>query len=374
MHSFRKGKKRHCTSRSAGTFYFLRRRYLIYAAVKQLWDWFTEAFVTVNCHIRLSETDKITDDLLQNLLLEKCNSYIYYDVIVVIITVYLLILQQELIMNTKKAVSWFFVWLGLAAIFNIGVYFLSGFQKALEFLGGYIIEQSLSLDNLFLFLVIFNSFHIDRHCQRKVLTYGIVGAVILRLIFIVLGVTFVNKFHWLLYVFGIVLLITGIKVLLEKEKKKDYNNSKLLKVLKKFIRFTDELEGDRFFVRKNRLIYATPLLAILILIEGSDIVFAIDSVPAVFSITTDTLIVYSSNIFAILGLRNLYFLLEKVSDAFKFVKHGVAIILIFTGVKLTALFFHIEIPVVLSIAIIFLILLICIIASMIYKKVHGKNA
>lgn len=277
-------------------------------------------------------------------------------------------------MNTKKAVSWFFVWLGLAAIFNIGIYFLSGPQKALEFLGGYIIEQSLSLDNLFLFLVIFNSFHIDTHCQRKVLTYGIIGVVILRLIFIVLGVTFVSKFHWLLYVFGIVLLITGIKVLLEKEKKKDYNNSKLLKVLKKFIRFTDELEGDRFFVRKNRLIYATPLLAILILIEGSDIVFAIDSVPAVFSITTDTLIVYSSNIFAILGLRNLYFLLEKVSDAFKFVKHGVAIILIFTGVKLTALFFHIDIPVVLSIAIIFLILFICIIASMIYKKVHGKNA
>ena len=278
-------------------------------------------------------------------------------------------------MTTKKAVLWFSFWVALAAIFNVGIYLFAGSQKAMEFLGGYVIEQSLSLDNLFLFLVAFSSFGIDTHCQRKVLSYGIAGVIVLRLIFILLGVAFVSRFHWILYFFGLILLYTGIKILIKKEEQKtDYNNSKLLKFLRRFIRFSDQLEGDRFFTRKNKLLYATPLFAILILIEGSDILFAIDSVPAVFSITTDTFIVYTSNIFAILGLRNLYFLLERVSGAFRFVKHGVAIILIFTGVKLAILFFHVEISVVVSVGIIALILVVCILASIVYNKVSGNNS
>lgn len=275
-------------------------------------------------------------------------------------------------MTTKRALLGVLFWVGLAAIFNIGIYFFMGSQKALEFLGGYIIEQSLSLDNLFLFLIIFSSFGIGASYQKRVLNYGITGAIVLRLIFVVIGVTVVNQFHWVLYIFGLILLYTGVKIFVQKEEHKDYKNSKLLRFLGKFIPFTDNLEGEKFFVRKNKVLYATPLFAILVLIEGSDLIFAIDSIPAIFSITTDTFIVYTSNIFAIMGLRNLYFLLQKVSSTFKFVKYGVAMILVFTGVKLSILFFHIEIPILLSIGIIALILAISIIASVISVK-GNKN-
>lgn len=279
-------------------------------------------------------------------------------------------------MQTKKAINQFLFWVALALLFNLGIYFYFGQQKAIEFFGGYIIEQSLSLDNLFLFLVIFSSFGITAEYQKRVLNYGIFGAIILRLIFVVLGVAIVNKFHWILYVFGVILIVSGLKIMLKKEEEEtDFKNNKLIKFLSKFIPFTDKLEGEKFFVRKNGVLYATPLLAILVIIESSDLIFAIDSIPAIFSITTDTFIVYSSNIFAILGLRNLYFLIGILNDKFKYVKMGVALILVFTGIKLSILFFHIEISVVLSVAIIFTILAASIIVSMIAanKETKGEN-
>jgi tellurite resistance protein TerC len=275
-------------------------------------------------------------------------------------------------MTTKKAVIGVLFWIGLAVLFNVGIYIFMGSQKALEFLGGYIIEQSLSLDNLFLFLIIFSSFGISTAYQRRVLNYGIAGAIILRLIFVVLGIAVVNQFHWILYIFGLILLYTGVKLLVKEEKDKDYKNSRLLKLMGKIIPITDELEGQKFFIRKNKILHATPLLAILVLIEGTDIIFAIDSIPAIFSITTDTFIVYTSNIFAIMGLRSLYFLLERVSGAFKFVKHGVALILAFTGIKLSILFFHIEIPILASIGIIGGILALSIIASVFHARYSKK--
>lgn len=276
-------------------------------------------------------------------------------------------------MTTKKALLSVLFWVGLAAVFNIGIYFFMGSQKALEFLGGYIIEQSLSLDNLFLFLIIFSSFGIGPSYQRRILNYGIAGAIVLRLIFVVIGVAVINQFHWVIYIFGLILLYTGVKILVQEEEHKDYKNSTLLKILGKFIPFTDNLEGEKFFVRKNKVLYATPLFAVLVMIEASDILFAIDSIPAIFSITTDTFIIYTSNIFAIMGLRSLYFLLEKISSNFKFVKQGVAMILVFTGVKLSILFFHIEISILLSISIIALILAISIIVSVIFTK-GNKNS
>lgn len=271
-------------------------------------------------------------------------------------------------MTIKKALFWVFFWISLAMIFNTGVYFLMGKEKALEFFGGYIIEQSLSMDNLFLFLLIFTSFGIPASYQRKVLNYGILGAIILRLVFIVLGVAVVNRFHWVLYVFGGLLLVSGIKVFFAKEEKKNYQESFLLRVLDKIIPVTKSLEEDKFFVKKDRTLFATPLFAILVLIEGSDIVFAIDSIPAIFSITTDPLIVYTSNIFAIMGLRSMYFLLERVYQAFRYVKYGVALILTFTGVKLTILMFHIEIPLITSVLTIFAILALSIIVSLLHKE------
>ena len=267
-------------------------------------------------------------------------------------------------MSTKKALSWVAFWIGLALCFNVGIYFFMGKEKALEFLGGYIIEQSLSIDNLFLFIIVFSSFGIKAAYQKRVLNYGIMGAIILRLIFIVLGVTIVNMFHWVLYVFGAILIFSGIKMMLKHDENENYKESKVIKLLGKIIPVTDKLEGQKFFVRKNKVLYATPLFAILILIEFTDILFAIDSIPAIFSITTDVFIVYTSNIFAILGLRSMYFVLVKLHEKFKYVKYGVALILIFTGIKLSVLIFHIKVPIELSLGIIFTILVGSIIISL----------
>ncbi len=276
-------------------------------------------------------------------------------------------------MSIRKAVRWVIFWMSLALAFNIGVYFILGKQQALEFLGGYIIELSLSLDNLFLFLLIFSSYGIVPAYQRRVLNWGIIGAGVLRLIFIALGVSIVNRFHWVLYIFGLVLILSGIKMFFSKEGQGDYKDSYLLTLLGKIIPISKSLEGEKFFVKINGVLHATPLFAILVLIEGSDVLFAIDSIPAIFSITTDPLIVYTSNIFAILGLRNLYFVLERVHSAFRFVKYGVAVILTFTGIKLSILFFHLEIPLTLSVGIIFTIIILSIIASLIFPEEKMAN-
>jgi tellurite resistance protein TerC len=274
-------------------------------------------------------------------------------------------------MSTKKSLMWIVFWAALAMGFNAFIYFFMGQQKALEFLGGYIIEQTLSLDNLFLFLLIFESFAIPSIYQRRVLNYGIIGAVILRLIFILLGVAIISKFHWLLYVFGLVLIVSGVKMFAKKDDKEDsenVKNSPAIKILSKVIPVTDKLHEEKFFMRINKVLYATPLMAILVLIEFSDIIFAVDSIPAIFSITTDPFIVYTSNIFAILGLRNMYFLLEKLHKTFALVKYGVAAILVFTGIKLSILFFHIEIPIIVSLSIIFMILILSILISVMVKN------
>ena len=270
-------------------------------------------------------------------------------------------------MGTQKVFLKLCYWGGLALIFNIGIYFFMGQEKAVEFLGGYIIEQSLSLDNLFLFLIIFKSFGIESRFQNRILNYGIIGAIILRLIFIVLGVSIINRFHWMLYVFGIILIISGIKMLTNSEKIKDFKESFLFRALKRIIPITENLQGEKFFILKNKRLYATPLFAILVVIEGSDIIFAMDSIPAIFSITRDLFIVYTSNIFAILGLRNMYFLLERLQSSFSLVKYGVALILIFTGVKLSLLFFNIEISIIYSLLVILSILALSIIFSIMAK-------
>lgn len=276
-------------------------------------------------------------------------------------------------MSTKKALYWVAFWVGLALCFNAGIYFIMGKEKALEFLGGFVIEKSLSIDNLFLFIMVFSSFGIKAEHQRRVLNYGIAGALILRLIFVLLGVTIVNMFHWVLYIFGAILIISGIKMMFKKEENVNLKDSRIIKLLGKFIPVTDQLEGDKFFVKKNKVLYATPLFAILILIEVTDIIFAVDSIPAIFSITTDPFIVYTSNIFAIMGLRSMYFVLGDLHEKFKYVKYGVALILTFTGIKLSVLMFHIKIPIELSLVIIFTILVGSIVASLVMNKKELKS-
>lgn len=270
-------------------------------------------------------------------------------------------------MSTKKALKWVMFWIGLALIFNLGIYVFKGKEPALEFLGGFVIEKSLSIDNLFLFIMVFSSFGIKLEYQRRVLNYGILGALILRLIFVLLGVTIVNMFHWVLYVFGAILIISGVRMIFNNEDNNAVKDSKIIKILGKIIPVTDKLEGDKFFVRKNKILYATPLFAVLILIEFTDIIFAVDSIPAIFSVTTDPFIVYTSNIFAILGLRSMYFVLGNLHEKFKYVKYGVALILVFTGVKLSVLMFDIKIPIELSVGIIFFVLASSIILSVLFS-------
>lgn len=271
-------------------------------------------------------------------------------------------------MSTKKALFRAMFWIALALCFNIGILIVQGEANALQFLGGYMIELSLSIDNLFLFIMVFTAFGIKSEYQRRVLNYGIFGAMILRLIFVMLGVTIVNMFHWILYIFGAILIFSGLKMMLKKEEHGNLKDSNVLKLLGKIIPVSDQLNGEKFFIREKGKLIATPLFAILILIEFTDILFAIDSIPAIFSITRNTFIVYTSNIFAIMGLRSLFFLLGSLHEKFAYVKYGVALILTFTGVKLLVLFFHIEISIILSLAIIFTILVGSIILSILFTR------
>lgn len=270
-------------------------------------------------------------------------------------------------MKTKKHFLNLMFWVGLSILFNIYIYFSRGETSAVEYFGGYIVEMSLSVDNLFLFLMIFTNFHVKEDYQERVLLYGVLGAMVLRLIFILLGVSIISRFHSVLSIFGIVLLYSGIKMLFDnKDDNTDFHNNFAIKMLKRIIPVTDSFEGNKFFVMKNKKIYATPLLAVLVVIESSDVLFAVDSIPAIFSITTDTFIVYTSNIFAILGLRSMYYILEKMNEKFKYMKYGVGFILMFTGWKLAAVLFKIEISVTNSVLIIMIIMLISILVSLIF--------
>lgn len=269
-------------------------------------------------------------------------------------------------MKVSKAFGNFVLWVSIAIAINVLIFVLRGERAAVEFLGGYIIEMSLSMDNLFLFLMVFNSFGLSMHAEARVLDYGIFVAMLLRMVFIFLGVKVVNGFHSILYIFGIIIFISALNIFFKKDEVKDFRQSKIIKILKKIIPFTNNFVGDKFFVKNRNKLYATPLLAVLIVIELSDIMFAIDSIPAIFSITTDPTIVYVSNICAVICLRSMYFLLAKLNNMFKYVKYGVAFILMFTGVKLMGLFFNLCISNIASILIILMILLTSILISFIF--------
>lgn len=270
-----------------------------------------------------------------------------------------------------KPFSHVLIFMGAALLFNLGILIFMGKEPALEFLGAYLLEFSLSMDNLFVFITIFTAFGISEHAEHRVLAYGIAGAIVLRLLFIALGVKVIEHFEFILYIFGIILFINGIKMCFGKEKETHPKDSPIVKVLGKVMKMTPDFEGEKFFVRKNKVLYATPLFAVLLVIEFSDILFAIDSIPAVFSVTTNVFIAYTSNIFAILGLRQLYFVLLHLQERFIYVKYGVGVILAFTGVKLGILFFgwHISIPI--SIGVIITVMTISILSSVI---VSGRRA
>ena len=272
-------------------------------------------------------------------------------------------------MELKKSIKWICFWVGMAAIVNLIILITLGKELALEFTAGYLIELSLSIDNLFVFITIFMGFGIRDKAQHRVLGYGIMGAIILRFIFIFFGLKLVSSFEWLLYIFGVILIFNGIKMMRGKEEETDPHDSKVIKLVSKILPMTMEFDGDRFMTRKEggKLLF-TPLFAVLCLIECSDIIFAIDSVPAVFSVSQHLIVVYTSNIFAILGLRQLYFVLAHLQERFKYVKYGVSLLLMFTGVKLLGVMFDFHISTAVSIGIIITVVATSIIVSMLLSK------
>ncbi|HRD90641.1 MAG TPA: TerC family protein, partial [Accumulibacter sp.] len=254
--------------------------------------------------------------------------------------------------SVREALAWVIAWVCLALAFaGLLWWHLHGTQgaevaqrKTLEFLAGYLIEQSLSVDNMFVFVMIFSYFAVPPELQRRVLLYGVLGAIVMRAGMILAGVWLVSEFAWVLYVFGAFLVITGIKMLIFADHEPDLEKNPLLRWLRRHLRITPGFHGESFFVRQNGILWATPMFLVLILIEASDLVFAVDSIPAIFAVTTDPFIVFTSNIFAIMGLRALYFLLADMADRFHLLKYGLALVLVFIGGKmLAAPWFHMPI-------------------------------
>ncbi len=268
----------------------------------------------------------------------------------------------------KEALTWSLVWISLAMAFNLLIYFKFGKIKALEFLTGYVIEYSLSVDNIFVFILIFSYFAVKDEYQHRVLFWGILGALIMRAIFIFAGVALINRFHWIVIIFGGFLVYTGIHMLFSKDTEVDPEKNAIVKFFRKFLPVSENYHGDRLFIRQNHKLYATPLFLVLLVIESSDLIFAVDSIPAILAISQDRLIVYTSNIFAILGLRSLYFAVSGIMGFFRFLKIGLAFVLTFVGTKMLLAFFGIEIHIVASLLVIISILTISILASVLIRE------
>ncbi len=271
----------------------------------------------------------------------------------------------------REAAAWSFVWFSLAMLFNLGLWwYLKGAYgrevadvKAMEFLTGYLIEKSLAVDNIFVFLMIFSFFAVPAEYQRRVLIYGVIGAIVMRAVMILAGAWLVQEFHWILYLFGAFLVITGVKMLMFAEAEPDLGKNPLLNWVKAHMRLTPDYRGEKFWVMENGVRVFTPLFLVLIMIELSDLVFAVDSIPAIFAITTDPFIVFTSNIFAILGLRAMYFMLSGLADRFHLLKYGLAMVLVFVGTKMLIVDFY-KIPVGLSLGIVGLIIATFMFASL----------
>lgn len=246
--------------------------------------------------------------------------------------------------SVKEALKWTFVWIFLALIFNVIIYFWRGQQQTLEYFTGYLVEKALSVDNIFVFITIFTYFQIPAKYQHKVLFWGIIGALIMRVIFIFAGVALLEKFHFTIYIFGALLIFTGIKIFNHSNSRIDPSKNPVLRFFKKFMPITQTLHEDKFFTRIDGRQFATPLFLVLILIETTDLIFAVDSIPAILAITQDQFIVYTSNVFAILGLRSLYFALAGVVHRFWLLSYGLAIVLIFVGTKMILIDFY-KIPI-----------------------------
>jgi len=277
--------------------------------------------------------------------------------------------------SVREAAVWSLVWVLLALAFNAWFWwYLDGSlgrelanQRALEFLTGYLIEKSLAIDNIFVFIMIFTYFAVPTEHQRRVLLYGVLGAIVMRAIMILAGAWLLARFHWVLYLFGAFLAITGIKMLVFAEQEPDLTKNPALRWMRRHLRITDGYRGERFVVRQNGALWFTPLFLVVALIEITDLVFAVDSIPAIFAVTDDPFIVFTSNIFAILGLRAMYFLLADIADRFHLLKYGLALVLVFIGAKMLLLDFY-KVPIALALGVVAIIIAASVVASVLVPR------
>jgi len=285
--------------------------------------------------------------------------------------------RKSHVISLKEAGIWSVVWISLALLFNLGLYFFwdqisyesayTNTEAALAFFTGYLIEKSLSVDNIFVFVLIFTFFAVPAAFQHRVLFWGIIGALIMRGALIAVGAVLLKEFHWIIYIFGAFLIFTGIRMAMHKNEEMHPERNPLVKLLRRVMPVTENYEGDKFFLRRAGKLMATPLFLVLLLVESTDLVFAVDSIPAIFAVTNDPFIVYTSNVFAILGLRSLYFLLAGVVDKFHYLKLGLSVVLVFVGIKMVIVDFY-KIPVGLSLGIIAAILASSIAASLLRAR------
>jgi tellurite resistance protein TerC len=269
--------------------------------------------------------------------------------------------SQEI--GLREALVWSAVWIGLALAFDASIYYWRGDEKALQFLTGYLVELSLSVDNLFVFLLVFGYFKVPAQLRHKALFWGITGALVLRALFIAVGITLIARLHWIIYLFGALLVISGVKLTLQGDKEIHPERNPVLKLFRRFMDVTPQYEDARFFVKQQGRILATPLFVVLLLLESTDLVFAVDSVPAVLAISSDPFIVFTSNVFAILGLRSMFFSLEGIMKRFRYLHYGLSAVLVFVGTKMLLAGFY-KIPTGLSLLVILSILTISFIASL----------
>jgi len=275
--------------------------------------------------------------------------------------------------SLKEAGIWSAVWVALAVLFNVGVHSWFGSQRALEFTTGYLIEKALAVDNIFVFVVIFTTFGVPAIYQHRVLFWGVLGALVMRAIFIFAGGAFLQRFHWAIYVFGALLAVTGVKLLVQRNQEMHPERNPLVRWFQKIFPMTPEHHGDKFLVLKDGRRYATPLLLALVAVEVTDLIFAVDSIPAIFAVTSDPFIVFTSNIFAILGLRSLYFLLAGIITKFIYLKVGLSLVLIFVGAKMLLMDVY-KVPIAASLGIIASILGLSIVASLLKASKPGAGA
>ena len=275
------------------------------------------------------------------------------------------------VVSFKESIFWTILWVVLAMVFNVGLWYCAGPEKGLEFLLGYVIEKSLSIDNVFIFALIFSSFAVPSINQHKVLFWGVLGALVMRAIMIGVGAALISKFTWVMYIFGAFLVVTGIRMLFTTEGHTDFASNPWVRRLRRLIPFTPNYHGERFFVKKVGLWHATPLFLVLLIVEFADVIFAVDSIPAIFAVSKDPFIVYTSNVFAILGLRSLYFALAGSMAEFHYLKTGLGVVLAFVGVKMLLGHTAWKIDPVVSLVVIVTVLAISVVASRLRQKPIG---